>query len=121
MENDKQWLKEFGARLRKQREYQRLTRLQLAERAHTEQGYIVQIERGDRSPSLRTFINLLSALDVSADSLLFHVEDEFNNDKQLALNAFTAFLARMNSDEIKSVFEIVKLIAIYKNTNKSNV
>ena len=115
MNNSKQWLAGFGARLRKEREKQGLTRLALAELACTEQGYIVQIERGDRSPSLHTLINLLSALNISADSLLFEMVDEFDNDQQPTLKAFSAFMTRMNSDEIKSLFEIAKLIMKFKH------
>ena len=76
-----EWLIEFGKRVRVERERQNLTRVALAELANTEQGYIVQIERGSRSPSLKTFTNLLSALGVSADYLMFGITEENQSEK----------------------------------------
>ena len=83
MENYEDWLIKFGNRVREERERQNLTRSALAERANTEQGYIVQIERGSRSPSLKTFTNLLSALGVSSDYLIFGMTEEGQTEKML--------------------------------------
>ena len=93
MENREQWLVNFGLRLRAERERQGFTRLVLAELAHTEQGYIVQIERGERSPSLRTFLNLITALCVSADSIIFGAHDDDSIERERVLSDFTKFIA----------------------------
>lgn len=113
MKDHDAWLIDFGARLRKERERQGLTRLALADLAHTEQGYIVQIERGDRSPSLRTFINLLSALGSSADYLIFGTTGEEELDDMS--EDFKRFLFRQDHEEIKVLFEIARLVVKYKD------
>ncbi|MCL2367094.1 MAG: helix-turn-helix domain-containing protein [Oscillospiraceae bacterium] len=117
MVNHEQWLIDFGARLRSEREKQALTRSALAQLAHTEQGYIVQIESGNRSPSLRTFINLLSALGVSADSLIFGTPKEQGSDMERALDDYTAFLLTRTVEEVKMLFEISKDISKYKDAS----
>lgn len=113
--NHEQWLTAFGLRLRAEREKQGLSRLALAEIAHTEEGYIVQIERGKRSPSLRTFINLLSALGVSSDSLIFEINEKEIDEKNNLIADFTGLLSRISVDEIKIINEIFKLVIRYKN------
>jgi len=119
--NHEQWLIDFGSRLRIERERLGLTRLALAELAHTEQGYIVQIERGDRSPSLRTFVNLLSALGVSADALIFG--DIANSDGKEAtlIEDFTGFLSRRSTVEVQSLFEIVRLVTRHRNLENGQI
>ena len=82
MKNAEFTLVDFGKRLRIEREKQGLTRIALAELAQTEQGYIVQIERGDRSPSLKTFVNLLLALNISSDSLIFGISESDKNKEE---------------------------------------
>ena len=106
MENYDEWLLKFGNRVRVERERQNLTRVALAEMAHTEQGYIVQIERGSRSPSMKTFTNLLSALGVSADYLIYGTTDEEQNEKEYALNGFSTLLRRGNAEDIKILYQL---------------
>jgi len=118
VESYDQWQRDFGARLRAQREKLGLTRQALAKLAHTEQGYIVQIERGTRSPSLKTFINLLSALGVSADDMIYGAtcEEEGGDDVAEGLaNNLTKFVSRKKPEEAKVLFEIVQLVSKYKN------
>jgi transcriptional regulator with XRE-family HTH domain len=71
MKNQDQWLSELGIRLKTEREKQGLTQQALADKAKTKQDYIAQIERGARNPTLRTFMNILSGLDISADYLMY--------------------------------------------------
>ena len=115
MENYEDWLMKFGGRIKEERERQNLTRSTLAEMANTEQGYIVQIERGSRSPSLKTFTNLLSALGVSSDYLIFGMTEEGQNEKDTALAEFSALLKRGNADDIKVLYQIAAHILKHKN------
>jgi len=94
MNQDNQWLLDFGARLKTEREKQGVTQQVLAGKAHTKQDYIAQIERGARNPSLRTFMNILSALDVSADYLIYGVSKEQEGEITTALNNFMSFMSR---------------------------
>ena len=115
MENYEEWLVKFGNRVREERERQKLTRSALAEMANTEQGYIVQIERGSRSPSLKTFTNLLSALGVSSDYLIFGMTDERQTEKDTALADFSNLLKRGDVEDIKVLYQIAAHILKHKN------
>lgn len=66
-------LRRIGSRLRKAREEKHLTREQLAELVNLTDGYIRMIECGERTPRLGTFLNIISALEVTADYILCDV------------------------------------------------
>lgn len=106
MENYENWLITFGNRIRVERERQNLTRTALAELAHTEQGYIVQIEKGARSPSLKTFANLLTALGVSADYLMFGTTDKEQDRNESVLQEFSNLLKRGDSEDVKMLYQL---------------
>jgi len=115
MENYEEWLVKFGNRVKDERERQNLTRSALAEMANTEQGYIVQIERGTRSPSLKTFTNLLSALGVSSDFLIFGTTEEEQSEKDGALADFSNLLKRGDVEDIKVLYQMAAHILKHKN------
>lgn len=62
-----------GKKIRKYRKKQNLTQEQFAELCELSTNFIGIIERGEKRPSLDTFVKIANALDVSADMLL---EDE---------------------------------------------
>jgi len=113
MRKQEQWLKEFGQRLKAERESQLLTQQALAVKAITKQDYIAQIERGARNPSLRTLMNILSALDVSADYLIYGVGKEQEGEIAETLHDFTSFLLRRNVEDIAAYYDIVKFMSKY--------
>jgi len=115
MENYDEWLLKFGNRVRAERERQNLTRVALAEMANTEQGYIVQIERGSRSPSLKTFTSLLTALGISADYLIFGITEDDLDEKERVLQNFSNLLKRGDNEDIKILYQL----AVHMMRNKS--
>jgi transcriptional regulator with XRE-family HTH domain len=111
MPKQEQWLADFGARLKKEREKQGLSQQALAVKALTRQDYIAQIERGVRNPALRTLMNLVAALDVSADHLIYGtVVDENSDDKEALVKEFYDFLMRRKAREVASYFEVVRFM-----------
>ncbi|MGA2204542.1 MAG: helix-turn-helix transcriptional regulator [Terriglobales bacterium] len=64
----------FGLVLRSVRESHRLSQEELAARSGYHRTYIGQLERGEKSPSLRTIFNLSSALKVGPSTLVRRVE-----------------------------------------------
>jgi len=107
------WQTNFGPRLRAERERKGLTRLALANLANTKQNFIAEIERGDRYPSLRTFMNILNVLDISADSILFGVKENESDDFEVIINEFTDFLRRREPEVVKGLYEIVRVASKY--------
>lgn len=63
-------LRRVGSRLKKAREEKHMNQVQLAELVHLTDSYIGMIERGERTPSLETFLNIINVLDVTADYIL---------------------------------------------------
>jgi transcriptional regulator with XRE-family HTH domain len=66
--------KAFGRVLRSVRESCGLSQEELAARAGYHRTYIGQLERGEKSPSLRTIFNISSTLQVSPSVLVRRVE-----------------------------------------------
>ncbi len=68
-------LRRIGSRLKKARVAKHLTQEQFAELVGLSVGYIGMIERGTRMPSFATFLDMLSVLKVTADSILCDAVD----------------------------------------------
>ena len=63
----------IGKNIRKCLLMKRYRQEDLAEKTGLSVNYIRMVQRGDKVPSLETFINILNALDVSADMVLADV------------------------------------------------
>ena len=108
-----QWLTNLGARLKAEREKQGLTQQTLANKSDTKQDYIAQLERGSRNPSLRTFVKVLSALDISADYLIYDSNKEKSDEMDEILNDFTTFLSRKTIESVTTYYKIVRFLSKY--------
>ena len=113
MKNPEKWLSEFGQRIKAEREKQGMTQQALADKAHTKQDYIAQIERGARNPSLRTFINIQLALDISADNLIYGHSNETATETDMLIKDFISFLSRKNASDILAHYEIARFLSKY--------
>ena len=60
----------IGSRLKEARNMAHLTQEQLSEKVGIGTTYLSDIERGAKFPSLRLFISLVNALDISSDYIL---------------------------------------------------
>lgn len=63
----------IGTNIRKFRTEKKLRQEDLAERAGLSANYIGMVERGEKIPSLESFISIVNALGVSADMVLHDV------------------------------------------------
>ena len=77
---------ELGIKIREARQNKGYTQEVLAEKAGIGNMYIGEIERGEKMPSLNTFIKLIEALDVSADYVL---RDEVSSGKEYVFDELT--------------------------------
>jgi len=117
MKNQDQWLSELGTRLKTEREKQGLTQQALADKANTKQDYIAQIERGSRNPSLRTFMNILSGLDISSDYLIYGISDEQKSESEGVISDFVRFLQRRTAKDVSAYYEVVRFLSKYIDTD----
>ncbi len=100
-------LKTIGKNIRKYRKEKDIRQDKLAEMADLSTNYIGMIERGEKIPSLETFLKICEALDVSADMLLadtnyngYRVKDSILSDK----------LNTLPEDERNKIYEIIDVM-----------
>lgn len=111
-------LTDIGKRVRKTREYYGLTREQLAEMANISPQFLVHIENGTKSMTSNTICKLSRALNISADYLLFGLEDT-DLKRTLATEALVSMLPkdRITAERIlQSVLQIIKIMGNEETT-----
>lgn len=78
--------KAFGEKIREARLKKHYTQEVLAEKAEIGLVYLGEIERGKKLPSMKVFIRLVEALDVSADYIL---RNELSSGKEYVFDELT--------------------------------
>lgn len=94
----------IGKNIRKFREIKKLRQEDLAEKTDLTTNYIGMIERGEKIPSLETFINILNSLGVSADMVLSDVLDNGYTVKDLLLNEK---LEKLVPEDRNRIYEVI--------------
>lgn len=94
----------IGKNIRKFREIKKLRREDLAEKTDLTTNYIGMIERGEKIPSLETFINILNSLGVSADMVLSDVLDNGYTVKDSLLNEK---LEKLVPEDRNRIYEVI--------------
>ena len=94
----------IGKNIRKFREIKKLRQEDLAEKTDLKTNYIGMIERGEKIPSLETFINILNSLGVSADMVLSDVLDNGYTVKDSLLNEK---LEKLVPEDRNRIYEVI--------------
>lgn len=95
----------IGNNIRKYRLMKKLRQEDLAEKAGLTANYIGMVERGEKIPSLETFIKILNTLGVSADMVLSDVLDNGYTVKNSMLNDKLEKLAPEDRNRIYEVID----------------
>ena len=95
----------IGKNIRKFRLAKKLRQEDLAERTSLTANYIGMVERGEKIPSLETFIKILNALGVSGDMVLVDVLDTGYTVKNSMLNEKLEKLATKDWNRIYEVID----------------
>ncbi len=95
----------IGSNLRMFRIQKKLRQEDLAEKAGLSTNYISMIERGEKIPSLETFIILINALDVSSDMVLCDVINHGYQIKNSLLNDDMEGLSKEAQERIYAVLK----------------
>lgn len=107
----------IGKRVRKTREHYKLTREQLAEMASISPQFLVHIENGTKSMTVNTICNLSRALNISADYLLFGMEDtDFN--RILTTEALVSMLPEEKELAERTLQTVLQIV---RNTRTSKI
>lgn len=94
----------IGKNIRKFRQIKKLRQEDLAEKTDLTTNYIGMIERGEKIPSLETFINILNSLGVSADMVLSDVLDNGYKVKDSLLNEK---LEKLVPEDRNRIYEVI--------------
>jgi transcriptional regulator with XRE-family HTH domain len=94
----------IGKNIRKYRLAKKLRQEDLAEKAGLSANYIGMVERGEKIPSLETFITILNALEVSADMVLADVVSTGYIVKNSILNEK---LSKLSNDDREKIYEVI--------------
>lgn len=78
----------------------------LADKTGLSTNYIGMVERGEKVPSLETFIVILNALDVSADMVLADVVNTGYIVKNSMLNEK---ISKLSSDDREKIYEVIEV------------
>ena len=103
-------LDSIGQNLRRLRIAKRMRQEDLAERAGLSANYIGMVERGEKIPSLETFIGLLNALDASADIVL---ADVLNSGYTVKNSLLDEKMKSLSADERATIHDIIDLSLIH--------
>ncbi len=98
-------LNTIGKNIRKYRLEKKLRQEDVAERAGLSTNYIGMLERGEKLPSLGTFIRILNVLEISADMVLADVIKTGYEVKNSMLNEKLLKLSRDNREKIYEVID----------------
>lgn len=105
----------IGVNIRKCRLSKKLRQEDLAEKTNLSVTYIGMIERGEKTPSLETLINILNAIGVSADVVLCDVLDAGYSVKNSLLDEK---LAQLTSEDRNKIYDVINTMIAHSSRNK---
>ena len=97
-------MRSIGENIRKYRLMRNMRQEDLAEKTDLSSNYIGMIERGEKIPSLETFIAIINALDVSADIILSNLTSSGYEVKESLLNEK---LDNIPEHEREMIFDVI--------------
>lgn len=100
-------LESIGKNIRKFRHHRGLRQEDLAEITGLSTNYIGAVERGEKIPSLETFIDILNALSISADMVLFDVLQE---GYQVKASTLSDQLKTLSAKDQKRIFDVIDVL-----------
>lgn len=95
---------ELGAKIREVRKECGYTQEKLAEMADIGTMYLGEIERGEKMPSLKIFIQLIESMNVSADYIL---RNELSSGKEYVFDEITKKLDKLTPKQRKVARDIL--------------
>lgn len=94
----------IGANIRRFRNAKGLRQEDLAEKAGLTPNYIGMIERGEKTPSLETFITIVNAIGVSADMVL---TDVLESGYSVRASMLEDKLSKLSPEDRARIFEVI--------------
>lgn len=96
-----------GKRIREIREFQKLSRESLAEKANISTQFLADIESGKKGMTIVTLKKICTALHISADSIVFGCESQEN----AKINAMLSAIPESKQEDVADILQkIIKLL-----------
>jgi transcriptional regulator with XRE-family HTH domain len=101
----------IGSRIRQLRKQRKLTQEELGEQTGVNYSYIGQIERGDKTPSLKTLIKIAEGLDVTLGYLIQETPPTYHDKHDNALhNELLRLVHDCTPKELALIVDVVRAI-----------
>ena len=97
-------LESIGQNIRKYRLMKKLRQEDLAEKADLSINYVGAIERGEKTPSLESLIEIINALGVSADMVLVDVLD---NGYVVKESLLAQKLDKLSAEDRSRIYDVI--------------
>ncbi|MFR5495013.1 MAG: helix-turn-helix domain-containing protein [Ruminococcus bicirculans (ex Wegman et al. 2014)] len=108
-------LESIGKNIRKYRLVKKLRQEDLAEKAELSTNYIGMVERGEKIPSLETFIGIVNALGVSADMILADVIDVGYTVKNSLL---AEKMEKLSAEDREQIYDVIDTLMRHSSQSK---
>ncbi len=108
-------LESIGKNIRKYRLVKKLRQEDLAEKAELSTNYIGMVERGEKIPSLETFIGIVNALGVSADMILADVIDVGYTVKNSLL---AEKMEKLSAEDRAQIYDVIDTLMRHSSQSK---
>lgn len=106
-------LKPIGKAIKKYRQLHGLRQEQLAEMSGLSTNYIGMLERGEKTPSLETFLTIATSLAVSADMLL---EDILYNGYRVKDSLLSDKLNCISTKDREKIYDVIDVMIKHSET-----
>ena len=100
-------LESIGKHISEFRHLRKLRQEDLAEITGLSTNYIGAVERGEKIPSLETFIDILNALSISADMVL---SDVLQEGYQVKASTLSDQLKTLSAKDQKRIFDVIDML-----------
>ena len=97
----------IGSRFREARKAKHLTQEQLAELIDRSPAHIRLIEHGERAPSLATFMDIIEALEVTADDILCDVVNYVSKSRLAEYEKAIEALPKKEREKLFKVLDVL--------------
>lgn len=84
----------------------------LAEKTGLSTTYIGMVERGEKTPSLESFISILNALNISADIVLHEV---LNTGYEIKISLLNEKIEKLSAHDKNLVYNVINAIITHKS------
>lgn len=100
----------IGRNIKKYRIEKKLRQEDLAEKTDLSANYIGMVERGEKIPSLETFISILNALEISADMVL---ADVLKQGYVVKNSLFSEDMKKLSQEDRERIYLVIETLIKY--------